>query len=137
MKITSLLSSGVLEFNDLGNVMKGVSPVIRDIKLNPGQSKYLLETSEVLLSAQSGDIARYKAAGKISVNDLLTIGAGASVVLTHNFGFLPKVAMALVSGVTHVSFDASWVTITHNLNFTTTTLRNTTGGPLTIDVRLS
>lgn len=134
MKITSLLSAGVLEFNDLGSVTKGVSPILRDIKLNPGQSKYLLETSEVLLSAQAGDIARYKAAGKISVNDRVAIGA--TLVAAHGFGVIPTVtvvvnpAAAPVAGVLGTDY-----TVAHNVGYTTTTVVNLAATP--IDVRIA
>lgn len=137
MKITSLMSSGVLEFNDLGSRIKGVSPVIRDVRLNAGQSVYLLETSEVLLSAQSGDIYRYAAAAKISVNDRVTLNNAASVTLTHNFGIIPNVTVLKDAGVApkacQVGVD---VTVEHNTAYTATTITNISGGPLTFDVRI-
>jgi hypothetical protein len=137
MKITSLMSSGVLEFNDLGSRIKGVSPVIRDIRLNAGQSVYLLETSEVLLSAQSGDIARYVAAAKVSVNDQATLANAAGVTLTHNFGFLPNVTVVKGAGVAPVACVIGVdITIAHNAAYTTTTITNISGGPLDFDIRI-
>jgi len=138
MKITSLMSSGVLEFNDLGSTIKGVSPVIRDIRLNAGQSVYLLETSEVLLSAQAGDIHRYAAAAKISVNDRVSLNNAASVTLTHNFGIVPNVTIIKGAGVAPVVCQIGVdVTIAHNATYTTTTITNISGAPLVFDVRLS
>jgi hypothetical protein len=138
MKITSLMSSGVLEFNDLGSYIKGVSPVIRDIRLNPGQSIYLLETSEVLLSAQSGDIARYaKAPAKISVNDTVVLANAAGVTLTHNFGILPNVTVIKGAGVAPVACVIGVdITIAHNAAYTTTTVTNISGGQLTFGIRI-
>jgi hypothetical protein len=132
------MSSGVLEFNDLGSRIKGVSPVIRDIRLNAGQSVYLLETSEVLLSAQSGDIARYVAAAKVSVNDQVTLANAASVVLTHNFGVLPNVTAIKDAGVAPKACTVGVdITIAHNVAYTETTITNISGGALDFDIRIS
>lgn len=135
MKITSLVSSGVLEFNDLGSYIKGVSPILRSIRLNPGASLYLVETSEVLLSAQSGDIRRFLTAGKISLN-AETLAAGATV-LTHNFGFAPNISLVKdVAGTwTDWNGNADITAITHNSTFTAVTITSTAGG--TFKVRLS
>jgi len=138
MKITSLLSSGVLEFNDLGSVIKGVSPILRDIKLNPGESKYLLETGEVLLSAQAGDIKRFADASKISVNDRdLAVADNADVVIQHNFGIIPNVTVVLdPTGTPTAAVVGTDVTITHDTDYNTTTVKNTTGGPADLDIRV-
>jgi ribosomal protein S4E len=136
MKITSLVSSGVLEFNDLGSYIKGVSPILRSIRLNAGASLYLVETSEVLLSAQSGDIYRFKAASKISVNDTLVLAAGVAQVLTHNFNFQPKVSVVKITGVSNTDYTANVdITLLHNVAFTTLSIASAAGG--TFDVRLS
>ena len=137
MKITSLVASGILEFNDLGTQIKGVSPQIRDIKLNPGQSKYLLETSEVLLSAQSGDIRRFLTAVKISVNDSLSLGNGDALVINHNFGIVPNVTVIKnpTTAPETVSAGAT-LTVTHNTAYTTTTVTNVSLGTLRFDVRV-
>ena len=133
MKITSLVSAGVLEFNDLGSVVKGVSPILRDVKLNAGQSKYLLETGEVLLSAQAGDIARYKAAGKISVNDRVAVGA--TLVAAHSFGIIPNVSVVVDPlGTPTAGVLGTDYTVTHNVGYTTTTVVNLAAS--VIDVRI-
>ena len=99
MKITNLSSTKTLQFNDLGMHMKGVSPILRDIKLKPSTSKYLLETSEVLLSAQSGDIHRFLVAGLLSLDDTVT-GAVANdtLVLSHDLGLTPRVMVLVKNG---------------------------------------
>lgn len=136
MKITSLVASGILEFNDLGSRIKGVSPQIRDIKLNPGESKYLVETSEVLLSAQDGDIYRFKAASKISVNDTATVANGATIVMNHNFGFVPQVTVINTATGAVVPVSAA-MTVVSNAALTTTTVTNVSLGTVTLAVRVS
>jgi hypothetical protein len=140
MKITSLATSGVLEFNDLGSYIKGVSPILRSIRLNAGESKYLVETGEVLLSAQAGDIYRFLKAGKISVNDELVLAAGVPVTITHNYGFQPKVsAIKVTAGPVYTDWTANAdLVVTHakvDGVFATTTVTSTAGG--TFDIRLS
>ncbi|MDO8640921.1 MAG: hypothetical protein Q7R33_05205 [Nitrosarchaeum sp.] len=139
MKITSLLSSGVLEFNDLGSQIKGVSPEIRDIKLSAGASKYLVETSEVLLSAQSGDIHRFAAASKISVNDRsLALANLGTVVMAHNFGYIPTVTVVKdPTGTPTTAVLGTDYAVTHNTTYMTTTVQNISGGPLSFDVRVA
>jgi hypothetical protein len=144
MKITSLVATGVLEFNDFGTYIKGVSPILRSIRLDPGASLYLVETSEVLLSAQAGDIYRFEKAGKISVNDEVVLGAGANVVLTHNFNFQPQVSVIKVTaGPTYTDVTAAAdLTITHTKTtvglttmYTAVKIVSAAGG--TFDIRLS
>jgi len=140
MKITNL-TANVLEFNDLGTVIKGVSPILRSIRLDPagsaGASMYLVETSEVLLSAQSGDIHRFATATvpKITMNDVTGVVApGGSVTLTHNFGFPPIVTCIIAaSGVKSLDSD---LTITHNATFTAVTIASAAGAASFI-IRLS
>ena len=138
MKITSLVASGVLEFNDLGSVMKGVSPILRDIKLNPGESKYLLNTSDVLLSAQAGDIKRFLDAGKISINDRsLALADAGTIVIAHNFGFVPNVVVVKdVTGTPTNAIVGTDVDVTHDLDYNTTTVTNISGGALDLDVAI-
>jgi hypothetical protein len=138
MKIKSLISSGTLTFNDLGSQIKGVSPVSRSIRLGPGDSLYLLETSEVLLSAQFGDIKRYKEDGLISVNDRFTaIVATGTVTINHDFGIIPKVVVILdPTGTPTEAVNGTDVTITHNIAYTSTTITNITAGAINMDVRI-
>jgi len=143
MKISNLTTK-VLLFNDLGSYIKGVSPILRSIRLDPigtaGATKYLLETSEVLLSAQAGDIYRFAHANpaEISVNDTITaLGAGATATITHNFGILPNVTIVKIVGGVPTSLAAGDVIITHNTTYTQTVIKNNTGGALTFVVRIS
>ena len=138
MKITSLVSTGVLEFNDIGSVMKGVSPILRDIKLNPGASKYLVDTGEVLLSAQAGDIKRYKDAAKISVDDrALAVANNATVTIVHNFNFIPKVAVIKdPTGTPTAAVEGTDITTTHKTDYTETYVKNISGGALDLDIHV-
>ena len=132
MKITNLTTE-TLEFNDLGSHIKGVSLVIRDIKLSAGASKYLVETGEVLLSAQEGDIKRFVAAGKLSIND--TVAVGATLTAVHNFNYIPTVSVSKVSGANFVPALAADYTATTNAALTTTVVVNLAG--VALKVRLS
>jgi hypothetical protein len=143
MKITSLVATGVLEFNDFGSYIKGVSPISRSIRLDPGASIYLVETSEVLLSAQAGDIYRFLAAGKISINDTVTLGAGGSITLTHNFHFQPEVSVVKVTaGPVYTDWTAKTdLAIVHTKTvaglttvYSAVTVTSTAGG--TFDIRI-
>jgi len=138
MKITSLVSDGVLLFNDFGKVIKGVSPIERAIRLNPGESIYLLETGDVLLSAQAGDIKRFVDAGKLSVNDrFLAVGIAGTVDVEHNFGMIPNITVVLdPTGTPIVAVVGTDVTITHDTDYNTTTIENLTGAAADIDVRV-
>jgi len=150
MKISNLTTKTLL-FNDLGSFIKGVSPILRSVRLDPigtaGATKYLLETSEVLLSWQAGDIHRFLANSAISVNDTLTaLGAGASATIAHGLGVMPNVTVVKIVGGVPIQCSVgttgplplgSDVEITHNAAFTETYIKNLTAGALDFVVRLS
>lgn len=134
MKITNLTTT-TLMFNDFGKQIKGVSPIDRAIRLGANESMYLLETSEVLLSAQSGDIKKFKDAGKLSVNDsFVDVATTESVTIEHDFGMIPNVTVVLSTGA--VAVIGTDVSIEHNATFTTTTITNETAGNLSFSVRI-
>lgn len=125
MKIKNLSTTKTLEFNDLGSHMKGVSMTIRSINLKPSTSQYLLDTSEVLLSNQEGDIKRFAAAGLLEVDDTLS----ATTVITHNLGVAPKLQVLLQAGATWVeAVNGTDYTAVHNAAFTTLTFTVITAG---------
>jgi roadblock/LC7 domain-containing protein len=140
MKFTHIAPSGRLEFNDLGKVIKGVSPQDRFVALDPTESVYLPDGQDVMYSAQTGDAKKYKGAGLIAINDTVNIAAAASVTLTHGFGFLPKVTIARLSaGVWEdVSFVASnLVTVKTNAAMTETIITNVSVAALDLHIRIS
>lgn len=133
MKITYAAATGRLEFNDLGNYIKGVSPQARLIALNAGESMYLAETGDVLLSAQAGDIYKFAKAGKIAVNDTVALAGGGTFTIVHNFNYLPKVTVAKnVAGAWVVATD---VTVSTNAAMTQTVV--TVVGAATYQIRVS
>ena len=138
MKIKNL-STQTLFFNDFGKQIKGVSPVDRSIRLDAGASLYLVETSEVLLSAQSGDIKRFKDAGKLELNDRFTaVADDASVSIDHNFGFVPQVSIVKdPAGAADAAVIGTDVTVSHDAAYNVTTITNISGAALTFDVRIS
>lgn len=137
MKITNLTTETLL-FNDLGKQVKGVSPVERFIRLGANDSMYLLETSDVLLSAQSGDIKRFADAGKLSVNDrALAVANSGTVVIIHNFGLIPNVTVVIdPTGTPTAAIIGTDVTVTHSTNYNVTTVTNISGGALNLDIRI-
>jgi len=140
MKFTHIGANGKLEFNDLGKVVKAVAPQQRYVNLNPTDFVYLPDGQDVMYSVQAGDAKRFKANGLLAVNDTVTLADAASVTLTHNFNFLPKVTIARnVAGVWEdVAFVASnLVTVKTNANMTETVITNVSGGALTLHIRIS
>jgi hypothetical protein len=110
-----------------------------DLYLEPSgtlQSAYLIDSSEVLRSCLKGDIKKHIALGRITLNDVITLASGASIVLTHNFNFLPHVIVVKQVGSTWVDATATFNAV-HNAAYTTVTITNTTAFTLTYTVRLS
>lgn len=137
MKITNLTSETLI-LNDCGKVIKGVSPIDRPNRLSSGKSEYLLDTSEVLLSAQAGDIKRFADAGKLSVNDReLAVANAGTVVISHNFGIIPNVTVILdPTGTPTNAVVGTDISITHDTDYETTTIENISGGALDMDIRV-
>ena len=134
MKITYASATGRLEFNDLGSSLHAVGYEARNIALSAGESMYLVETGDVLLSAQSGDIHKFAKAGKITVNDSWT--GAAPLVMTHNFNFIPKVSVSkLVGGAWVGAIEVTDYTVSTNAAMTVTTV--TAVAPATFLVRIS
>jgi hypothetical protein len=139
MKFTAKATNvAKLEFNDLGKVTKGVSPQERFVALKPGDSIYLPEGENVLYSAQYGDAAKYAKAGYLTIDDtVLALANLGTVVLNHNFGFLPNVTVAkIVGGNYEAAVIGTDVSVTTNATLTTTTVENISGGALDISVRV-
>jgi hypothetical protein len=136
MKITYANATGRLGFNDLGSEIKQVSYQQRNIGLSAGESMYLVETGDVLLSAQFGDIKKFAAAGKITVNDEVILGAGGPVVLTHNFNFLPNITLTKkIAGPPVTWVVTAPTSITTNAAMTETTIVIAVAG--TYQIRVS
>jgi len=106
-----------------------------DCYLSPGDHIYLPNTTEVVRSAFKGDLRKWRDRGFITLEDLVTLGNGASVVLSHNFGLPPTVNVVKQVASTWVDATGTFNSV-HNETFTTTTVTNTSGGSLTFLIRL-
>ena len=111
-----------------------------DSYLAGGASIYLPDTSEVVRSAQKGDLRKFADAGIVSLNTAVALaafpGPGNALEIIHNLRFLPLVAVVKQVGNTWVDATGTFDLI-HDEDFTTTTITNTTGVPLTIMARIS
>lgn len=110
-----------LEFNDLGTVVRGVSPQQVFLRLSPGEEVYLPDTTGVLYSALSGDAKKFANAGLLEINDRLT---AASLTIPHNFGRVPTVTVSKLSGTDWIPALAADVTIVTNAAMTSTVITN-------------
>ncbi len=106
-----------------------------DRYLDPGQSAYLQNTSEVLRSAFDGLLSTYRQDGKLELDDTVALDAAANIILTHNFTYPPAVYVLKQVGSTWVDATGTY-DLVQNQNFTTVTLTNTTAGALTYLIRL-
>lgn len=139
MKLTAKSTNAAkLEFNDLGKVVKGVVPQDRFVALKPGDSIYLPEGENVLYSVQAGDAHKYAAAGLLTIGDNVTALANAgTVVITHNFGFLPNVNVAkVVAGAFVAAVLGTDVTVSTDAALKVTTVTNVSGGALDLSIRV-
>jgi len=103
-----------LYFNDLGSVIKGVSPdaLPMAITLDAGESIYLPNSSGVLYSVAFGDAKRFAAAGLLEIDDV--VAAAGVLTVAHNFGRVPTLTVAKKSGST-------WVDAIAGTDYTTVT----------------
>lgn len=131
----------VLEFNDLGTIVKGVSPQQIFLNLKAGDIAFLPEITGVLQSVQSGDAHRYAAAGLLEINEQtasgagLVVGAGGTVTYVHNFGYIPNVSVSKLVGGAWVSPAVGDITLSTNAAMSTTVITSAAGG--TFSIRIS
>ena len=137
MKITSISSENKrLELNDFGLETKGVSPQGRKFALNKDDSAYLVETGEVLLSFQRGDAKRFLDAGEVTHNDVVSLAAGATFDVEHDFNFLPNTVVAKLVATDWVQVYDDTATATTNAAMDTTTVENVSGATETFQIRV-
>jgi hypothetical protein len=104
---------------------------------------YLPDTSEVLRSAQKGDLFQFEKVGKVRLNDLFTLtaspGPGNLVTISHGLGYIPVTVLlkqvTIGSVVTWVDATGT-VDIVHNAGFTETTITNTVAAPIEFILRI-
>lgn len=106
-------------------------------------SVYLPDTSEVLRSAQKGDLYKFAKAGVLRLNDATTLtaapGPGNSITIAHNLKYPPSVAVfkKVIIGVVVTWVDAVGVVdVVHNEDFTEVTITNTVALPIDFLIRI-
>ena len=144
MRVTNL-TLGTIYLKDLRVIQQGQSDGRRaeDRYIGAGHSVYLPDTSEVLRSAQKGDLFQFAKVGKLRLNDLFTLaaypGPGNSISIDHGLGYIPATVLLkqVLVGSTVTWVDATGtVDITHNADFTETTITNTVGAPIEFLLRI-
>lgn len=144
MKVTNI-SAGPIYLKDLHLVRQSQTEARRseDRYLGPGNSVYLPDTSEVIRSAQKGDLFQFAAVGKLRLNDTTTLaafpGPGNSLTITHGLGYVPVVTVLkkVMVGPVVTWVDAmGTVDIVHNATFTETTITNTVAAAIDFLIRI-
>jgi hypothetical protein len=144
MKVTNLTNTSIY-LKDLRLIRQGQTEARRseDQYIGAGRSIYLPDTSEVIRSAQKGDLFQFSRVGKLQLNETLDLaaypGPGNSVVLTHNLGYPPNtvVLKKVMVGPVVTWVDATGtVDVVHNSDFTQTTISNPVTLPLEFLVRI-
>ncbi len=144
MKVRNLTTASIY-LKDLRLIRQGQTEARRaeDQYLGAGHSVYLPDTSEVIRSAQKGDLYQLSKAGKIELNEVLSLaaypGPGNSSTIVHNLGYPPSMCVfkKVMFGPLVTWVEASGtVDITHNANFTQTTISNSVALPIDFLVRI-
>lgn len=143
MKVTNV-SPSTIYLKDLRLVRQAQTEGRRteDVYLGAGQSIYLPDTSDVIRSAQKGDLFQFARVGKLTINDTITLGAapgpGNAVTLAHLLGYLPGVFVLKKSVGPPITWvDATGtVDIVHNEIFTEVTITNMVPSPMEFIVRI-
>lgn len=141
MKVTNI-SQSTIYLKDLRLVAQAQTEGRRgeDRYLKPGHSVYLPNTSQVLRSVIAGDIRAFVAAGKVTIEDRVTLEAtgdpGDSVTLVHGFHYPPVVYLLRHTGSTWVDGTGT-ADVVHDEAFTSTTISNTTSDEMEFLVRLA
>ena len=144
MKVTNLSASTIF-LNDLWAIREAQNQGRRgEAQYIPaGASVYLPDTSEVLRSASSGTLRKFRDINVLSLEDTVVLQAngnpGDTVTLTHGFGYAAAVSVLkqVIVGpvVTWVDGTGTYDAV-QNATFTTVTLTNTTAFVLTFLIRL-
>lgn len=126
-----------LLFNDLGKVVKGVSPQERFIALDAGESVVLASGKDVAYSATSGDARKYADASLIEINDTVTLGNTETATVEHNFKYIPHITVykSIIGGWEQAVVGTD-ITVTSNTDMTIATIENISGGSLTLYINV-
>lgn len=137
MKIKNLSNSRIY-LNDLKNLSGSQADSNRgeDFYLNPGQSIYVPDTSEVLRSVHKGSIHRLIQSNKIAIRDTYVVSMNETAEIDHNLGYP-------VTTVVFKQVDNNWVDATgivdveHNHDFTQTNITNVIDETITLLVKIT
>jgi hypothetical protein len=144
MKVTNVTTAAIY-LKDLRIIRQGQSEARRaeDRYVGPGASVYLPDTSDVIRSAQKGDLFVFAQAGKLLLNDTITLpafpGPGNDITLTHGLGYPPHTLIfkKVMVGPTVTWVDAfGTVDVVHNANFTAMTITNVVALPIDFLIRI-
>jgi hypothetical protein len=144
VKVTNI-SPAAIYLKDLRLVRQSQTEARRgeDMYLGPGRSAYLPDTSDVIRSAQKGDLFQFARVGKLSLNETSVLaaapGPGNSLVIDHLLGYIPNLSILkkVMVGPTVTWVDATGtVDIVHNATFTETTITNSVPAPIEFLVRI-
>ena len=140
MKVTNT-SGSIIYLDDLVHPRDSQSQGRRgeEIYLHPGQFTYLLNTSEVLRSAHTGNLAHWAAMNIVTLDDTVTLDAngapGDTITITHNFNFPPGVAAFRWTGAAWADATGTYDAL-HAADGNSVSITNTTAGALTFLIRL-
>ena len=138
MKVTNIGNKTVY-LKDLRLIRQGQTEARRseDQYLQPGHSTYLPDTSDVIRSAQKGDLFKLQKIGLVRLNDTTILqgypGPGNYVIIDHGLGYIPIVVILkkVIVGSVVTWVDASGsLDLIHNSDFTSITITNTVGLPI-------
>lgn len=143
MKVTNNAATTIF-LNDLWAVRESQNQGRRGeaVYVQAGASVYLPNTSEVLRSAATGTLAKWRDAGVVALEDTDALASngnpGDSVTLTHNFGYAQGVSvLKLVPGAPDTWVDATGTyDAVQSADFNSITITNTTAFDLTFLIRL-
>jgi len=144
MKVTNLTTTRIyLKDLRLSREAQTEGRRAEDRYVSPGGSVYLPDTSDVVRSAQKGDLFAFARAGKLRLNDATTLaafpGPGNSIVLTHGLGYPPNTLIfkKVMVGPVVTWVDAFGVVdVVHNADFTAMTVTNTVALPIDFLIRI-
>jgi hypothetical protein len=144
MKVTNI-SLGTIYLKDLHVQRQSLTEARRaeDMYVGAGRSVYLPDTSDVIRSAQKGDLFQFARIGKLRLNESSILaaspGPGNSLVIDHHLGYIPGIVILkkVMAGPLVTWVDATGtVDIVHNADFTETTITNTVAAPIEFLIRI-
>lgn len=136
MKVKNLSNSKIY-LNDLRNLSGSQVDSNRgeDVYLNPGQSVYFPDTSEVMRSIYKGSIRKFVDDGLLSIQDTVTLSFNEISVIDHNLGY--PVTVVVLKQVDDTWVDATGIIdIEHNSMFTQTSITNVIDDTVTLLVKI-